>query len=159
MTFSGTLPVVFIFSKICWKSLMYGSPFYIIGLRWWSKNSETDSVGVLQLERIGLPGRLKSLLWIFCNRYNFPKLHAFFVLIYEVLHFLIKNVTSTVKFLKVFITWVNQMRSNLFIVIDFLINSTIPKLFFFLFYVTPPISHNNIRSFICFLNDYCSVFR
>ena len=76
MAFLGTLPIVFIFSKKWWVSYVR-CPFCIIGLRWWSKSSETFSVGVPQLEITGLPRTLKRPLWIFGSRYNLPKLHAF----------------------------------------------------------------------------------
>ena len=55
-------------------------------------------------------------LLIFGSQYNLLKLHAFlYSYVKYILHFLIRNVTTTVKFLNVFITWVKQLKKNLFI--------------------------------------------
>ena len=47
------------------------------GLRWWSKNSDTFSIGIPQLEMTGLPDTFLRRLWILGNRYSFPELIVF----------------------------------------------------------------------------------
>ena len=47
------------------------------GLRPWSRNYDTFSVGVPQFEMTGLPGTFLGHIWINSNRYRFPKLVAF----------------------------------------------------------------------------------
>ena len=49
------------------------------GLGWWSKNSETFSVGVPQLEITGLPGT-SNKLWILGGKYILLRLVAFLYL-------------------------------------------------------------------------------
>ena len=100
-------------------------------------------------------------LLIFGSRYNLPKLHAFlYSYVKYILHFLIRNVTTTVKFLKVFITWVNQLKKNVFISYNWIPckqyyyqDSSWVVFLPLLYNPTYPTPHNNTRTFICFLND------
>ena len=77
MAFSGILPRFPIFLKKSLESLIYDQPVCMTGLRWWSRNSDTFSVCVPQLEMTGLPGTFLRRSWILGNSYSFPKLVAF----------------------------------------------------------------------------------
>ena len=63
MAFSGTLSIVFIFSKKC--SVSYVRLPIHNRFKMMVEKLETFSVDIPQFETIGLPGTLKSLLWIF----------------------------------------------------------------------------------------------
>ena len=80
MEFSGIAFMFLILLRKSPVSLIYESPSCITGLRWWSKNSETFSVGVPQFEITGLPGTSYNLLWILGRRYIFPRLVVFLYL-------------------------------------------------------------------------------
>ena len=55
---------------------MYNLADCIIGLRWWSKNSDAFSVGVPQFEMTGRPGTFSNRLCILGSKYILPKLAA-----------------------------------------------------------------------------------
>ena len=75
---SGT----FILSIKSRESRIYDQPLCIKGFKWKSRNSDTFSVGVPQLEITGLPGTLWRRLWILGNRYDLPRLVVFVIYIY-----------------------------------------------------------------------------
>ena len=51
--------------------------FCITGLRWWFKNSDAFSVGVLQFDITGIPGTFAKRLCILGKRYSLPGLVTF----------------------------------------------------------------------------------
>ena len=53
-------PICLIFLRKSPESLMYDQLLFLIGFKWWSKNSDAFSMRVAQLGITGRPGTLKS---------------------------------------------------------------------------------------------------
>ena len=64
----GISPTALNFSKKSAVSLIYEFPYFMRGCSWWSRNSETFSVGVQQFEMTGHPGTLPKVLCIFRSK-------------------------------------------------------------------------------------------
>ena len=77
--FSGIFPRFLSLKRKSLVSLTEETPDFVIRCRWWSRNSEAFSVGVLQFEITGRPGTLSNLLWIFGRRYILPKFVDFYI--------------------------------------------------------------------------------
>ena len=64
----GISPVALNFSEKLLVSLIDEFPCLMRGCQWWSRNSETFSVGVLQFQKTELPGTLLKPLCIFGSK-------------------------------------------------------------------------------------------
>ena len=138
-------------------SLIYESPSCITGLRWWSKNSETFSVGVPQFEITGLPGTSYNLLWILGRRYIFPRLVVFLYLYVKCWSSFSDIIPLAFKDLKKMIAFFYKFRKYFVFKLNTLINILIAKLDFCFLNIVVSIPNDYTRSFVSSLYHYIRI--